>query len=169
MVTAFLLAGLPARPFWNSSLLGPRFLASAFAAGPAFMILLLHFIRSNSPYTIRDETIAKLAMITTVAAQINLIMLGSELFKEFYRHTHHSQSAYYLFFGLDGHGALRPWIWTAITMNVLRYERHEPPFIAKESEMALSGMYHVVYSHLDRERLRSCNTRIYSVTIRRNC
>ena len=118
MVTAFLLAGLPARPFWNSSLLGPRFLASAFAAGPAFMILLLHFIRSNSPYTIRDETIAKLAMITTVAAQINLIMLGSELFKEFYRHTHHSQSAYYLFFGLEGHGALRPWIWTAITMNV---------------------------------------------------
>ncbi len=118
MVTAFLLAGLPARPFWNSSLLGPRFLASAFAAGPAFMILLLQFIRANSPYAIRDETIAKLAMITTVAAQINLIMLGSELFKEFYRHTHHSQSAYYLFFGLDGHHALRPWIWTAIILNI---------------------------------------------------
>ncbi len=119
MVTAFLLAGLPSRPFWNTSLLGPRFLASAFAAGPAFMILLLQFIRTNSQYKIRDETVAKLAMITTVAAQINLIMLGSELFKEFYRHTHHGLSAYYLFFGLEGHNALRPWIWTSITMNII--------------------------------------------------
>src|SRR6185295_4936299 len=39
MVTAFLLAGLPARPFWNTALLGPRFLASAFTAGPAFVTL----------------------------------------------------------------------------------------------------------------------------------
>ena len=38
MVTAFLLAGLPARPFWNTALLGPRFLASAFTAGPAAWI-----------------------------------------------------------------------------------------------------------------------------------
>jgi Ni/Fe-hydrogenase subunit HybB-like protein len=30
LVTAFLLAGLPARPFWNTALLGTRFLASAF-------------------------------------------------------------------------------------------------------------------------------------------
>jgi len=27
--------------------------------------------------------------------------------------------AIYLYFGLDGHNALVPWIWTAITMNVL--------------------------------------------------
>ena len=55
--------------------------------------------------------------MVTVAAQINLIMLISELFKEFYAPTHHSESAYYLFFGLDGKSALVPWIWTAITMN----------------------------------------------------
>ena len=47
LVTAFLLAGLPARPFWNTALLGPRFLASAFTAGPAFVILLLWFIRRD--------------------------------------------------------------------------------------------------------------------------
>ena len=105
MVTAFLLAGLPARPFWNSSLLGPRFLASAFAAGPAFMIIALSLIRRYSSYKIPGHAIDKLAMITTVAAQINLIMLGSELFKEFYWPTHHSHSAQYLFFGLwhNGH------------------------------------------------------------------
>jgi len=119
MVTAFLLAGLPARPFWNSSLLGPRFLASAFAAGPAFMILTLGFIRSHTPYSIKDETLAKLAMIATGAAQVNLLMLGSELFKEFYYPTHHSHSAQYLFFGLHGHNGLVPWIWTSISLNLL--------------------------------------------------
>jgi Ni/Fe-hydrogenase subunit HybB-like protein len=39
LVTAFLLAGLPSRPFWNTALLGPRFLASAFTAGPALVML----------------------------------------------------------------------------------------------------------------------------------
>ena len=58
-------------------------------------------------------------MIVTVAAQINLIMLVSELFKEFYAPTHHSESAYYLFFGLHGKNALLPWIWTAIPLNVI--------------------------------------------------
>jgi Ni/Fe-hydrogenase subunit HybB-like protein len=119
MVTAFLLAGLPARPFWNTALLGPRFLASAFTAGPAFMILLLWFIRKETGYAIRDATFAKLAMITTVAAQINLVMLGSELFYKFYAPTHHSINAMYLFFGLGEHNALVPWVWTAIGMNVL--------------------------------------------------
>ena len=119
MVTAFLYAGLIARPFWNNSLLGPRFLASAFSGGPAFMLLALGFISKFSDYKIKDKTISKLAMIITVAAQINLIMLGSELFKEFYRDTHHSISAQYLFFGLHGHNALVPWIWTGITLNVI--------------------------------------------------
>lgn len=118
LVTAFLFAGLPARPFWNNALLGPRFLASAFAAGPALMILVLWFIRANTRYDIDEGALAKLAMITTVAAQINLVMLASEIFVEFYFHTHHAISARYLFFGLDGHRALVPWIWTAILLNV---------------------------------------------------
>src|SRR6056297_1276673 len=35
-VTAFLYCGLPGRGFWLTAILAPRFLASAFAAGPAF-------------------------------------------------------------------------------------------------------------------------------------
>jgi Ni/Fe-hydrogenase subunit HybB-like protein len=118
MVTAFLLAGLPARPFWNNALLGPRFLASAFTAGPAFMIVLLWMVRSQTRYEIKDGAFTKLAMITTVAAQINLVMLGSELFYKFYSPTHHGINARYLFFGLDGHNALVPWIWSAVALNV---------------------------------------------------
>jgi molybdopterin-containing oxidoreductase family membrane subunit len=119
LVTAFLLAGLPARPFWNTALLGPRFLASAFTAGPAFVIVLLWFIRRETKYDIPDRAFSKLALITTVAAQINLVMLVSELFYKFYSPTHHGINARYLFFGLGEHNALVPWIWTAIALNVL--------------------------------------------------
>jgi len=119
LVTAFLLAGLPARPFWSSALLGPRFLASAFTAGPAFLIILLYFIRRNTKYPIPDGAFSKLALITAVAAQVNLVMLVSELFYEFYWPTRHGISAYYLFFGLPGHRALVPWIRTAIALNAL--------------------------------------------------
>lgn len=119
LVTAFLYAGLVARPFWNSSLLGPRFLASAFAGGPALMIITLGVLRTRTDYRIQDDVLNKLALVTTVAAQINLVMLGSELFKEFYFPTEHGRSAMYLFFGLHGHSALVPWIWTAIALNGL--------------------------------------------------
>jgi len=119
LVTAFLLAGLPARPFWNTALLGPRFLASAFTAGPAFVIVLLWFVRTETDYFISDGAFSKLALITTVAAQINLVMLLSELFFEFYWPTHHGISARYLFLGIGEHRKLVPWIWTAIPLNVL--------------------------------------------------
>ncbi|CAM2007081.1 sulfate reduction electron transfer complex DsrMKJOP subunit DsrP [Acanthopleuribacter pedis] len=118
LVTAFLYAGLPARPFWHNALLGPRFLASAFAAGPAFILMLLGVIDRFTDYGIRVVIFDKLALIITVAAQINLVMLGSELFVEFYQPTEHAESAVYLFFGLNGHDALVPWIRSAVALNL---------------------------------------------------
>ncbi len=118
MVTAFLYQGLPARPFWNNPLLGPRFLASAFAAGPAIISVVLHIINNVTDYKIENKIFNKLRIIIISAAIINLLMLFSEIFKEFYFPTHHSQSAVYLFFGLDGHTSLVPWIWTAIILNL---------------------------------------------------
>lgn len=119
MITAFLLAGLPARPFWNTALLGPRFLASAFTAGPAFLILMLWFIRRESEYHISDGAFSKLALMTTVAAQVNIVMLISELFYKFYSPTHHGINARYLFLGIGEHNALVPWVWSAIALNVV--------------------------------------------------
>ena len=118
LVTAFLYQGLPARPFWNNPLMGPRFLASAFAAGPALIIVLLGIIDTATSYKIEAEIFNKLRRIIVVAAIINLIMLFSEIFKEFYLPTHHSLPAIYLYFGLKGHNSLVPWIWTAIAMNL---------------------------------------------------
>ena len=119
MVTAFLYQGLPARPFWNNPLLGPRFLASAFAAGPAVIMMVLIAVKERTSYTIDDTIFFKLRRIIVVAAVINLVMLFSEVFKEFYTFTHHSLSAQYLFFGLEGHDSLVPWIWTAISLNII--------------------------------------------------
>ena len=50
-VTAFLYVGLGGRPFWNASIIGPRFLASAFTAGPALIILALQVVRRVSGTT----------------------------------------------------------------------------------------------------------------------
>ena len=115
MVTAFLYQGLPARPFWNNPLLGPRFLASAFAAGPALITLILAVIHSGTTYKIDRSVFNKLRLIIVISAIINLLMLFSEIFKEFYFPTHHSISAIYRFFGLDGHGSLVPLVkWSSI-------------------------------------------------------
>jgi molybdopterin-containing oxidoreductase family membrane subunit len=119
LVTAFLYQGLPARPFWNNPLMGPRFLASAFAAGPALITIVLNIIQARSSFKIDEAVYTKIRRIVVVAAIINLIMLFSEIFKEFYLPTHHSQPAMYLYFGLDGNTDLVPWIWTGIAMNVL--------------------------------------------------
>ncbi len=119
MVTAFLYQGLPARPFWNNPLLGPRFLASAFAAGPALIALILAVIHSCTTYKIDRSVFNKLRLIIVISAIINLLMLFSEIFKEFYFPTHHSSSAIYLFFGMDGHSSLVPWIWTSVSVNLV--------------------------------------------------
>lgn len=116
-VTAFLYSGLGARPFWNSAVIAPRFLASAFAAGPALIILTLQVIKAVTGYPVSEKAISTLKGIVTVALGVNMFLLISEVFTEFYTGTSHSVSAKYLFFGLHGKSALVPWIWTAIGLN----------------------------------------------------
>jgi Ni/Fe-hydrogenase subunit HybB-like protein len=117
-VTAFLYVGLGGRPFWNSSIVGPRFLASAFTAGPALIILALQIIRRITEYHITDRALLTLRGIVQVSMLINVFLLVNEVFKEFY--TGNSEaSSQYLYVGLHGYHALVPWIWTAITFNLI--------------------------------------------------
>jgi len=118
-VTAFLYQGLGSRPFWNSAVIAPRFLASAFAAGPAFIILTLQVIRRFAGYDVADSTLSSLRRIVTVALLINQFLLLSEVFTEFYTGGSHTASATYLFVGLHGYHGLVPWIWTAIALNTV--------------------------------------------------
>ena len=117
-VTAFLYVGLGGRPFWNSAIVGPRFLASAFTAGPALIILALQIIRRVTDYRITDRALLTLRSIVQVSMLINVFLLANEVFKEFYSGNLHVASSKYLFIGLHGHHALVPWIWTAIAFNL---------------------------------------------------
>ncbi len=118
-VTAFLYTGLAGRPFWNAAILAPRFIASAFCAGPAFIILILEIVKGWTRFPMGGRVIAFLRMVVLIAGLINLFLLISEIFTEFYADSAHVASARYLFFGLHGHNALVPWIWTSIALNVL--------------------------------------------------
>ncbi len=54
-VTAFLMANNPARPMWFHSMMPIRFIATAFAAGPALIILIFLVIRKNTQFWV-DQT-----------------------------------------------------------------------------------------------------------------
>jgi molybdopterin-containing oxidoreductase family membrane subunit len=60
-----------------------------------------------------------LRSIVQVSMLINVFLLLNEIFKEFYTRTSHVASSRYLLFGLHGHHALVPWIWTAIAFNLV--------------------------------------------------
>jgi len=116
-VTAFLYAGLAARPFWMTAILAPRFLASAFAAGPALLILLALFVRKMTKFDPGKEAIQKLAVIVTYAMILNVFFVAMELFTALYsnipEHIHHFQ---FLFMGLEGSNTLAPWMWLSVVL-----------------------------------------------------
>jgi Ni/Fe-hydrogenase subunit HybB-like protein len=120
-VTAFLYLGAPARPFWNTAVLAPRFIASAFCSGPAFMLIIFQIIRKTSRLKITDEALHKVAEIVTWCMAVNLFLLGSEVFKEMYSATAHIEPFNYLWNGLRGHNQLVPWIWTAVIVNSIAF------------------------------------------------
>ena len=118
-VTAFLYCGLGGRGFWNTAILAPRFLASAFVTGPAFIILALQVVKTFTKFHVGDDAIKTLLNILRVTVWLNLFLLGSEIFTELYTGGAHVAAAQYLYFGLHGHDALVPWIRTAILFNVI--------------------------------------------------
>ncbi len=120
-VTAFLYNGLSARPFWNASILAPRFLASAFCSGPALMLIIFQIIRKVSKIEIENKALFKIAELVAYAMGINLFLLAAEFFKEFYSGSVHLAPMEYLYFGLHHHNNLVPWMWTAMAFNITAF------------------------------------------------
>jgi Ni/Fe-hydrogenase subunit HybB-like protein len=119
-VTAYLYCGLPGRGFWLTAVLAPRFLASAFAAGPSFLILLCFILRKFTKFDAGNEAIQNISRIVTYAIIINVFLFLCEVFVVMYsgipEHIDHLQ---YLFFGLHGHGVLVPWMWTSMALMLI--------------------------------------------------
>ena len=120
-VTAFLYNGLAARPYWNSSILAPQFLASAFCSGPAILLIVLQLARRFTRFELQDAAIWKIAELMAYAMFFNLFLHGAEAFKEYYSNTQHLVYTRYWYEGLEGHRTLVPFAWTAISLNVTAF------------------------------------------------
>jgi Ni/Fe-hydrogenase subunit HybB-like protein len=119
-VTAYLYCGLPGRGFWLTAILAPRFLSSAFAAGPAFLILLCMIVRKISKFDPGKEQIQSLAKVVAYAITVNVFFFLCEVFVVFYSNIpEHMDHLKYLFVGLHGHGVLVPWMWASMILMVV--------------------------------------------------
>lgn len=119
-VTAFLYAGLEARPFWLTAILAPRFLASAFAAGPSLLILLCLIVRKFSKFDVGEQAIRTLSVVATYGLCINIFFVLVEVFTGLYSNMpHHAAPIKYMFVGLEGHTALMPWMRAGQAIGVI--------------------------------------------------
>jgi molybdopterin-containing oxidoreductase family membrane subunit len=119
-VTAYLYCGLPGRGFWMTAILAPRFLSSAFASGPALLILMCLIIRRVSSFDPGREQIQSLAKIVAYAICVNVFFFLCEVFVVFYSQIpEHMDHIKYLFVGLHGHGAYVPWMWASMILMVV--------------------------------------------------
>ncbi|OGW35877.1 MAG: menaquinol oxidoreductase [Nitrospirae bacterium GWD2_57_9] len=145
-VTAFLYAGLPGRHFWLSAIMAARFLASAFAGGPALLIILALIVRKVTKFDPGKEPIQALGKIVTYAMAANVFFLGLEFFTAFYSNIPgHMHSFVYLYAGLDGHTEMVPMMWTSSVFAIVSLGMLLVPSIRKnEGTLALAcGMLFV--------------------------
>ena len=119
-VTAFLYSGLGARPFWLTAILAPRFLASAFAAGPALLILFCLILRKTTKFDAGREPIQKMGIIVTYAMCVNVFFVLMELFTAAYSDIpEHLEHFKFMYLGLEGNTTLVPFMWVSSILAVL--------------------------------------------------
>ncbi|PKN34046.1 MAG: menaquinol oxidoreductase [Deltaproteobacteria bacterium HGW-Deltaproteobacteria-19] len=118
-VTAFIYAGLPGRSFWLTAIMAPRFLASAFASGPALLVLVCLVLRRYTVFDAGREPLQTLGKIIAYALAASIFFVLMELFTAFYSGipslAHHFE---YMFVGIEGHATLVPWMWTSAVLAV---------------------------------------------------
>lgn len=119
-VTAFLYAGLPGRHYWLTAIMAARFLSSAFASGPAILILICMIVRKVTKFDPGEVQIRTLGGIVTYAMILNVFFFLLELFTAFYSQIPgHMYPFVYLFTGLDGYHRLVPWMWSAAFFGIV--------------------------------------------------
>ncbi len=151
-VTAFLYSGLPGRGYWLTAIMAPRFLSSAFAAGPSLLILLALLVRKYTKFDPGREQIQSLAKIVTYAILINVFFFFCEVFTVFYSQIPHEMIHFkYLFQGIDGHARLVPWMWFAITgMSVAALLMVNPKIRENETTLALVCGLIIITTYIDK-------------------
>jgi molybdopterin-containing oxidoreductase family membrane subunit len=119
-VTAFLFAGLGGRPFWLTAILAPRFLASAFSAGPSLLLIFCLVLKKITKFDPGTEAIRKLALIITYAMCVNVFFILMELFTALYSGIpDHIQHLEFLYLGIAGNNTLAPWMWVSAALAIV--------------------------------------------------
>ncbi len=151
-VTAFLYAGLPGRHMWLTAIMAPRFLASAFAAGPSLLILLVFLVRKLTKFDPGREPIQTLAKIVTYSMIANLFFYGLEFFTAFYSNIPaHKETLEYLFVGLEGKAKLVPFMWTSMAMGFAGIGLLiNPPWRKNETVLGIAAILIFVSTWIDK-------------------
>ena len=141
-VTAMLYCGLPGRHFWLSAIVAPRFLASAFAAGPALIVVMALILKRVANFDAGKDAINKMVTIIIYAAIANMFFVCLEFFVGFYSQiTGHKHTLQYLFFGLEHHGHvynnLVPFMWGFVVLFFVGIALLSHPYTRKGNDLWL--------------------------------
>ncbi len=144
-VTAFIYAGLPGRGFWLTAIMAPRFLASAFASGPALLILFCLILKRVSRFDAGEQAVQTLAKIVAYALATSIFFVLVELFTVYYSQVPAEMDHMtYLFAGLEGHTGIARWMTLAaflalasLVLLIIPTARKNDPLLA----LACSGVF----------------------------
>ncbi|ABM81218.1 NrfD/PsrC family molybdoenzyme membrane anchor subunit [Hyperthermus butylicus] len=117
-VTAFISQALTARPIWNSPLLAPRYVATAFASGPAILLIALYLAERYIDGFKVDFSVYKKTLYVIVGSLIvGLYFTFSEIHEIFWYTTESMKKAQaeVLFFGYHvPYLAILVWLWIGL-------------------------------------------------------
>ena len=119
-VTAFLYAGLAGRPFWETAVLAPRFLASAFASGPSLLLLIVLLLRDKPGLDPGPDAVRALTHIIRYALAINLFLFGVEVFTALYSQVPGEVEAWRVAW-LDPQAGVRLWMWGSAGLSLVAF------------------------------------------------
>lgn len=150
-VTAMLYCGLPGRHFWLTAITAPRFLASAFAAGPALIVFLCLVMKRVANFDAGEKALKKLTTIIMYAVLINGFFVGLEFFVGYYSNMPgHIETLQYLFFGIEHHGHtynnLVPFMWAFVVfcivgVGIFAYQKLNKQFNEKQVMIACALIF----------------------------
>jgi Ni/Fe-hydrogenase subunit HybB-like protein len=116
-VTAFLMATFDTRAMWHTGMMPIRFIITAFAAGPAFIVIVLLQLKRHTALVVQDSAINFLMQLVTWCLGIALFLTLSEVVIELYQGSGESYGLRYLMFGMYGLTDLVPWFWASMGLT----------------------------------------------------
>jgi Ni/Fe-hydrogenase subunit HybB-like protein len=116
-VSAFLLGGLAARPLWFTTILAPRFLASAFASSAGLLVLICLTLRRLARFDAGATTVRALGSVMAYALSFSLFFLLVEVFATLLGQVPEQMAALtFQYLGLEGRAPLAPLMWLSTVL-----------------------------------------------------